>query len=194
MQPSIPWSSSVSLFVIEMMAIIHSLKCTVPFSFAVPLLSLAVTHCHSLSLFVTHFHSLSLAVPLFVTRCHSLSLVVPLVVTRCHSLYHSLSLAVIRCHSLSLVVTRCTTRLSFYKRSSKNIIATLRIVTIEKSESAFLLILYFHGKNNTTYWVILNGSARLVHNTSQQFTKSFRLMWRIKKLKVLEKVLEAQEA
>ena len=35
-----------------MMAIIHSLKCTVPFSFAVPLLSLAVTHCHSLSLIV----------------------------------------------------------------------------------------------------------------------------------------------
>ena len=62
-----------------MMAINHSLKCAVPFSFPVPLLSLAVTHCHSLSLFVT----------------------------RCHSMYHSLSLAVIRCHSLSLVVIRC---------------------------------------------------------------------------------------
>ena len=37
---------------------------------------------------------------------HSLSLVVPLVLTCC----------VTRCHSLSLVVTRCTTRLSFYKR------------------------------------------------------------------------------
>ena len=35
-----------------MMTIIHSLKCTVPFSLAVPLLSLAVTHCHSLSLIV----------------------------------------------------------------------------------------------------------------------------------------------
>ena len=103
MQPSIPWSSAVSILVNEMMAIIHSLKCAVPFSFAVPLLSLAVTHCHSLSLFVTHFHSLSLVVPLVVTGCHSLSLVVPLVVTCCHS--------------LSLVVTRCTTRLSFYKRS-----------------------------------------------------------------------------
>ena len=120
MQPSIPWSSSVSLFVIEMMAIIHSLKCTKPFSFAVPLLSLAVTHCHSFSLFVTRFHSLY----------HSLSLVVPLVVTHCHSLsfvithYHSLSLVVTRCttrsHSLSLAVTRCATRLSFYKQS-KNI-------------------------------------------------------------------------
>ena len=37
------------------------------------------------------------------TRCHTLSLILPLVV--------------IRCHSLSLFVTRCTTRLSFYKRS-----------------------------------------------------------------------------
>ena len=93
MQPSIPWSSSVSLFVIEMMAIIHSLKCTLPFSFAVPLLSLAVTHCHSLSL----------------------------VIILCHSLYHSLSFAVTRCHSLLLVVTRCTTRLSVYKRSMNNV-------------------------------------------------------------------------
>ena len=97
MQPFIPWSSSVSVFVIEMMAIIHSLKCTVPFSFAVPLPSLGVTNCHSLSLGVT----------------------------LCHSLYHSLSFVVIfcttRCHSLSYVVTRCTTRLSFYKRSIMSI-------------------------------------------------------------------------
>ena len=176
MQPSIPWSSSVSVFVIERTAIIHSLKCTVPFSLVVPLLSLAVTHCYLLSLVVTLCHLLHHSLSLVVIRCHSLSFVVTRCTTRCHSLYHSLSLAVIRCHSFSLVVTRCTTRLSFYKRSSKNIIATLSIVTIEKSESAFLLILYFHGKNNTTYWVILNGSARLVHNTSQQFTKSFRLM------------------
>ena len=68
------------------MAIIHSLKYTLPFLFVVPLV---------------------------VTRCHSLSFVV----TRCHSLYHSLSFVVTRCHSLSLFVTRCTTRLSFYKRS-----------------------------------------------------------------------------
>ena len=100
-----------------MMAIIHSLKCTVPFSFAVPLLSLAVTHCHSLSLFVTHFHSLSLVVPLVVTRCHSLPFVVTRCTTRCHSLSFVLPLVVTLCHSLSLVVTRCTTRLSFYKRS-----------------------------------------------------------------------------
>ena len=30
--------------------------------------------------------------------------------------------------------------------NSKNIIATLRIVIIEKSELAFFIILYFHGK------------------------------------------------
>ena len=125
MQPSIPWSSSVSVFVIERTAIIHSLKCTVPFSLVVPLLSLAVTHCYLLSHIVarciTRCHSLSLVAPLVVTRCHSLSLVV----IRCHSLYrllyHSLSLVVICCHSLyhslSLVFTRCTTRLSFYKSS-----------------------------------------------------------------------------
>ena len=39
------------------------------------------------------------------TRSHSL----PLVAIHCHSLYHL----------LSLVVTRCTTRISFYKRSKK---------------------------------------------------------------------------
>ena len=139
MQPSIPWSSNVSVFVIERTAIIHSLKCTVPFSLVVPLLSLAVINCYLLSLvvirYITRCHSLSLVAPLVVTRCHSLSLVVLLVVTLYHLLYHSLSLVVIRCHSfsfvvtrcttrcdslyhsLSLVVTRCTTRLSFYKRS-----------------------------------------------------------------------------
>ena len=124
MQPSIPWSSSVSVFLIERTAIIHSLKCTVPFSFTVPLLSLAVTRCKSLPLVVTLCHllhySLSLVVirchsfSFVITRCHSLSLVVIrchslrlLVVTfitcfttRCHSSYHSLSLVVIRCHSL----------------------------------------------------------------------------------------------
>ena len=72
-----------SLFVIEkMMVIIHSLKCTVPFSFAVRLLSLAVTHCHSLSLFVTRCHSLSFVVTLCTTCCHLLSFVV----NHCHSL------------------------------------------------------------------------------------------------------------
>ena len=58
-------------------------------------------------------------------NCHSLPFVVIRCTTRCHSLYHSLSLVASRCHSLyhslslyaPLVVTLCTTRLSFYKRS-----------------------------------------------------------------------------
>ena len=110
MQPSIPWSSSLSVFVIERTAIIHSLKCTVPFSLPVPLLSLAVTHCHLLSLVVllavTFWYLLYHSLSLVVIRCHSLSFIVTRCTTRCTS-----------CHSLSLVVTRCTTRLSFYKRS-----------------------------------------------------------------------------
>ena len=120
MRSSIPWSSNVSVFVIKMTAFIHSLKCTVPFSLVVPLLSLAATHCYLLSLVVTRFitpcHSLSLVAPLVVTRCHSLSLVV----THCHSLSVVVPLVVTRCHLLSLVVTRCTTRMSFYKRSWSN--------------------------------------------------------------------------
>ena len=79
---------------------------------------LAVIRCHPLSFFLTRCHSLSLAIPLVVTRC----------IIRCHLLYHSIPLVVpllvicctTRCHSLSLVVfdvTRCTTRLSFNKRS-----------------------------------------------------------------------------
>ena len=77
---------------------------------------------HSLSLVLirrtTRCLSLSLVVPLVVIRCHSLYYSLSLVVIRCHSLYHSLSLVVIRFHSLSFVVTCCTTRLSFYVRSS----------------------------------------------------------------------------
>ena len=97
------------------MAITHSSKYTVAFSFAVPLLSLAVTiaiYCHSLSLVVSldvticHslYHSLSLAVIRCYSFYHSLSLVVPLAVTRCYSLSLVLPLVVIRCHSLSLDV------------------------------------------------------------------------------------------
>ena len=54
------------------------------------------------------------SLPLVVIRCHPLSLVAAPVFTRCSTLshsFHSLS------QSLSLFVTRCTTRLSFYKRS-----------------------------------------------------------------------------
>ena len=68
------------------MTVIHSLMCTVPFSFVVTLMSVAATHCHLLSL------------------------VVSIVVTLCHSLYDLLSPVVNRCHSLSLVVTRRATR------------------------------------------------------------------------------------
>ena len=89
MQPSISWSSSVSVFVIERMTIIHSLKCNVLFSFVV---SLPVTHCHLLSLFLIRCHSFSFVVIRCTNCCHSF---VPRVVTRCTT----------RCHSLSLVVT-----------------------------------------------------------------------------------------
>ena len=108
MQPSILWGSSVSFFVIERTAIIHSLKCTVPFSLVAPLLSLAVTYCYLLSLVVTRCitpcHSLSLVVIHCHSLYHSLSLVVPLVVVRCHSLPLVVPIVVIRCHSLSLDV------------------------------------------------------------------------------------------
>ena len=62
-------------------------------------LSLAVTHCHSLSFFVTCCHSLPFLVSCCATRCHSLN----------HSLPFVVPLDVTRCHSLSFDVTRCTT-------------------------------------------------------------------------------------
>ena len=95
-------------------------------SFVLPL---PVIGCHSLSLVITRCHSLSLVVirchsiyhSFVVTCCHALSLVVPLVViyctTRCYSLSFNLPLIAIRYHSLSLVVTRYTGCLSFYKQS-----------------------------------------------------------------------------
>ena len=83
------------------MAVIHSLKCTVSFSFVVPI---AVICCHSLSFVVTCCHSLYLVVILCNFLYHSLSLIVIHCTTRCHlmslfairfrSLYHSLSLDV----------------------------------------------------------------------------------------------------
>ena len=39
----------------------------------------------------------------------------------------------------------------FTTPNSKNVIATLRIVTIEKSELTFLLVLYFYGLPATTF-------------------------------------------
>ena len=137
MQSSIPWSSSVSVFVIKSTAIIHSLKCTVPFSFVVPLLSLAGTHCHLLSLVVllvvTLCHLLYHSLSLVVIDCHLLSLVVPLVVTRCHS--------------LSRIVTRCTIRLSFYKWSNKSLKVIIRIQYIRW----FMLTKYLKRKCYKTF-------------------------------------------
>ena len=109
MQPSLPWSSSVSLFVIGMMAIIHSLKFTVPFSFAVPLFSFALPHCHSLSLFVTRCTTRC------ATRCTTLCHLLPFVVTHCTTRCTT------RCHLMPFVVTWCTTGLSFYKRSCERV-------------------------------------------------------------------------
>ena len=101
----------------------------VSFLLVVPLLPLAVNHCHLLSLVVIccHllYHLLSLAVihccllSLVVIRCHSYHLL-PFVVTRCYLLSLVVPLVVARCHSLSLVVTRCTSHLSFYKRCVNN--------------------------------------------------------------------------
>ena len=65
---------------------------------------------------------LSFIVKRFMNLCHSLSLVASLAVTRFTTRYHLLSLVVIRCHSfnqsLPLLVTQCTIRLPFFKRSS----------------------------------------------------------------------------
>ena len=84
-------------------------------------LSLAVIRCHSLPFFVTCCRLLSFVVTCCTTRCHSLyhslSFVLPLDVIRCRSISFDVPLVVIRCHSLSFYVTRCITRLSFYKQS-----------------------------------------------------------------------------
>ena len=84
------------------MAIIHSLKCTVPFSFLVPLV---VIRCHSLSLVVICCHSLSPGVTRCTTRCHSLSIFVICCTTRCHLLSPVVPIIVIHCYSFSLDVT-----------------------------------------------------------------------------------------
>ena len=93
------------------MAVTHSLKFTVLFSFDAPY---AVTLCHSFAFVFTRCHLLLLVViflchslSFVAIRFHTLSLVVPLVFTRCRSL----SLVV------PLAVTPRTSRLSFYKQS-----------------------------------------------------------------------------
>ena len=83
-------------------AVISSLKCTVSFSFVVPL---NIVCCHSLSFVVTRCHSLPLFVTCCTPHCHSLEFVVSLVVIQCHSVIRSQFLY----HLLLLVVTQCTT-------------------------------------------------------------------------------------
>ena len=88
-------------------------------------LSLAFIRCQSLSFFVTCCQSLSLVVISCHLLYHSLLLVVTRCTARCHLLpfvvplvINSLSLVVeIVVTPLPFVVTRCTTRLSFYKQS-----------------------------------------------------------------------------
>ena len=78
--------SNVSVFAIERMVVIHYLKCTVPFSFAV---SLAATRCHSWSFVVIRCYLSSLfsfVVPLAAIYCYSLLFVALRCNTRCHSL------------------------------------------------------------------------------------------------------------
>ena len=79
-----------------------------------------IIRCHSLLLIVISYYSLSFVVIrchlLYHSLYHSLSFVAPLDVIRCY-LLSFVSLVPIRCHSLSFDVTRCTTRLSFHKRS-----------------------------------------------------------------------------
>ena len=71
--------------------------------------------CHSLSLIAICCHSLSFVVLFVITLYHLLHQSLSFVVILCHPLYHSSSLDV------PLVVTRCTTRLSFYKRSYRSV-------------------------------------------------------------------------
>ena len=147
------------------------------------------TRCHSL------YHSLSFA----VTRCHSLSLVVPHVVTRCTTSFHSLSLVAIRCstrcHSLSLVVyslpfvvTRCITRLSFYKRSlnsavllpvirTTSCISCISLIEWENSMTAFTTQLAFCALFSRVPVKRVYGN-RKTDNWNKQFLPSWkRIYW-----------------
>ena len=111
----------LSFVCIRFITHLHSLPLIVIFCYS---LSFVVICCHflyhSLSLF-SHslYHSLSFVVPLDIIRRHLFSLVVPLVV--------------IRCHSLSFDVTRCTTRLSFYKRSFYIFLLFISFITKTKT-------------------------------------------------------------
>ena len=88
--------------------------------------------CYSLSFVVTCCHLLSIA----VTPCHSLSLFAkccPCCTALCHLL----------CYSLSLIVTRFTARLPFYKRSP---------LTFKHWTEIFIS---FYPKNNIIYMCLM---------------------------------------
>ena len=113
-------------------------------SFIVPLVGIGRTTCcfrfHLLLLVAIHYHLLS----------HF--------ATSCYSLYHSLSFVVTCCtccYWLSLLVTRCTIHLTFYKRSSirvyfifkdvwssllKNVLGSLRELSIGQIENCIYVM------------------------------------------------------
>ena len=89
------------------MAIIHSSMCILPFSLVLPL---AVTRCHLFSFVGTRCHSLSLADIRCTTHCDF-----------CHSLLFVVTRCTTCCHSFLLLVIRCITGLTFYRRFIQSI-------------------------------------------------------------------------
>ena len=77
------------------------------------------------------FHSSHHLLSLAVTHCHLFPLVVTHCTTSCHSLYHSLS-------SIVTHVIRCTTRLSFYKRSFGGCSHLKKLFSFWERKSKFL--------------------------------------------------------
>ena len=152
------------------------------------------------------YHSLSFFVTRCITCCHSLSLVftrnclLPLVAIRCESL----SLIAIRCrqmylivicchssfHSLSLAVTRCTTRLSFHKRSNRSrnnsahkhfMLFTLKLSLMEKlkpktGNTFFNILDISTSYANSIYLFKVNskGGEQCKRRQSAVFTGSFQ--------------------
>ena len=120
------------------------------------------TCCHSLAFVVTCWDLLSL----IVIRCHSLSLLAVL----CHF--------VIRCHSLSLVVplvvTRCITHLSFYKRSS--IFHDLRTLKIQFLEYKWIYLPTFDLVEKIFSWIFWgrNNSDLIEELATKIMSSNFR--------------------
>ena len=97
------------------------------------------------------FHSFSFVVPLPLIRCHSLLFVIicylslSLVGLRYHSFYHS----------LSFVVTWCTTRLSFYKRSFAAVPHFSRKMILKNNQISMILLRSSHQR---CYYLIRNAN------------------------------------